>query len=125
MDIELPDNSYNPEFDEIKDSIRKIVEFSERVRSDAFLTKKELELFEIITETAKEEHNTYREFWDDAYHTALEADFSDDNIRQIISRLRSNFKRGEPGNDLKDMLAASLLLKPADLVFWAAGYKTN
>ena len=52
------DNSYNPEFDEIKDSIRKIVEFSERVRSDAFLTKKELELFEIITETAKEEHNT-------------------------------------------------------------------
>ena len=43
MDIELPDNSYNPEFDEIKDSIRKIVEFSERVRSDAFLTKKELE----------------------------------------------------------------------------------
>ncbi len=104
MDIELPDNSYNPEFDEIKDSIRKIVEFSERVRSDAFLSRRELELFEIITETAKEEHNTYREFWDDAYHTALEADFSDDNIRQIISRLRSNFKRGEPGNDLKDML---------------------
>jgi hypothetical protein len=104
MDIELPENFDNSEFDEIKDSIQKIVEFSERVRSDAFLSIRELELFEIITETAKEEHNTYREFWDDAYQTALEDGFSDDNIRQIISRLRSNFKRGEPGNDLKDML---------------------
>jgi hypothetical protein len=104
MDIELPDNSDNPEFGEIKDSIQKIVDFSERVRSDNFLSKKELQLFEIIVETSNEEHNKYSVFWDEVCDKAFRAGFKDDNIRQTLSRLRNNFKPGERGNDLKDML---------------------